>query len=222
MFQQQERDVVVAVTAGVPVHGCHQRVQRLLAVGGAQRGGDLIFREELTVPVTAFDQPVGVEQQPVARRPARGERGEVILQAQRQDRRPAGQRFQAAAVAQQRRVMAAVDNGELAAGVNLGEHRGDEVLLAQVRPDRAADLARHLLYRGQRDRAAPERAQHLPGQHDGIQALAADVADDHPDAAPGGDDLVQVTANRSLTRRGAVAGGDADSGHLGGQRRKQR
>ena len=56
----------MAVTAGVPAHGRHQAVQRLLTVGGGKRCRDLIFREELAVLVTALDQPVGVEQQPVA------------------------------------------------------------------------------------------------------------------------------------------------------------
>jgi len=38
--------------------------------------------------------------------------------------------------------MAAVDDGERAAGGDLGQRRGDEVLLAQVRPDGPADFAR--------------------------------------------------------------------------------
>ena len=59
MFQKEERDVVVAVTAGVPVHGCQQRVQRLVAVGGEERRGDLLLRKEVSVAVAAFDQPVG-------------------------------------------------------------------------------------------------------------------------------------------------------------------
>jgi hypothetical protein len=37
VFQQEERHVVVAVTAGVPVHGCHQRIQRLVTVGREER-----------------------------------------------------------------------------------------------------------------------------------------------------------------------------------------
>ena len=130
MFQQKERHVVVAVTAGVPVHGCHQRVQRLLAVSCDKRRCDYVFWEEVSVLVTAFDQPVGVRQEPVAGRPDRCERGEVVFQAERQGGRPAGQRLQVAAVAQQRRVMAAVDDGELAAGGDLGQYRGDEVLFA--------------------------------------------------------------------------------------------
>jgi hypothetical protein len=42
VFQQEERHVVVAVPAGVPAHGCHQRVQRLVAVGREKRRGDLM------------------------------------------------------------------------------------------------------------------------------------------------------------------------------------
>ena len=44
-----------------------------------KRRGDLVFGEEVPVLVTAFDQPVGVEQEPVTGQPARGERGEVIF-----------------------------------------------------------------------------------------------------------------------------------------------
>ena len=73
----------MTVTASVPVHGRHQRVQRLVAVGGGKRSRDLIFGEEVAVLVAALDQPVGIEQEPVTGRPARGERGEVILQAKR-------------------------------------------------------------------------------------------------------------------------------------------
>ena len=74
--------------------------------------------------VAAFDEPVGVEQQPVAGRPGRGEGGEVIFKAERQGFLPVGQRPQVAVVAQQRRVMAAVDNGQLAGGGDLGQRRG--------------------------------------------------------------------------------------------------
>jgi hypothetical protein len=123
----------VAVTAGVPVHGCHQRVQRMLAVRGGQRRGDRVVGEEVAVLVAAFDQPVGVQQEPVAGGPAGGEGGEVLVQAERQGGRPAGQRLQASAVAQQRRVVTAADDGQLAAGGDLGQDRGDEVLRAQVR-----------------------------------------------------------------------------------------
>jgi hypothetical protein len=107
--------VAVAVAAGVPVHGCYQSVQCLIAVGCVKRSCDLRFWEKLSVLVTAFYEPVGVEQEPVAGRPGSSERGEVILKAKRQGGLPVGQRLQVAAVAQQRRVMAAVNHGELAA-----------------------------------------------------------------------------------------------------------
>jgi hypothetical protein len=73
----------MAVAAGVLVHGCYQRVQCLIAIGCEKRRCDLIFGKEVSVLVTAFDKPVGVEQQPVARRPGCSERGEVILKAKR-------------------------------------------------------------------------------------------------------------------------------------------
>ena len=196
VFQQEERDVVVAAAAGVPVHGCHQRVQRPVVVGRGKRRGDLVLREEVSVLVAAFDQAVGVEQEPVTGPPARGERGEVIVwaQAQWQVGAVAGQRSQDAASVQQRRVMAAVDDGDLAAGGDLSQRRGGKVLFAQVRSDGPADFARHLAQRGHRGGALLERAQHVPGQRDRVQALAADVSDDHPDAVRGGDDRVQVPA----------------------------
>jgi hypothetical protein len=56
--------------------------------------------------------------------------GEIILKAKRQRGLPVGQRLQAATMAQRRWVMAAVDNSKLAAGADLCQHRGDEVLLA--------------------------------------------------------------------------------------------
>ena len=124
MFEQQKRHVVADVTAGVVVHSSHQVIQCLVAVGCEKRRFDRVFREEVPMLVTAFDQPVGVEQQPVAGRPSRGERGEVILKAKRQRGLPVGQRLQAAALAQQRRVMAAVDNSKLAAGADLRQRRG--------------------------------------------------------------------------------------------------
>ena len=113
----------LAGTAGVPVHGCHQPVQRLLAVHRGECCGDLVFGEEVPVLVAAFDQPVGVEQQPVTGPPARGERGEVIGQAKRQGGRRAGQRLQAGPAVAGGRSMAAVDNGELPAGCDLGQRR---------------------------------------------------------------------------------------------------
>jgi len=119
------------------------------------------------VLVAAFDQPVGVQQEPVAEGPAGGERGEVLLQAQRQRGRPAGQRPQAAAGAQQRRVMAAADDGQLAAGAIWARTAVTKSSGAQVRADGPADLARHVLQRGRGDRAAPKSAQHLPGEQDG-------------------------------------------------------
>jgi hypothetical protein len=86
VFQQQERHVVVGVTAGVPVHGSHQGVQCLLAVGCEKRRCDRVFWKEVPADVAAFDKPVGVERQPVAGRPGRDERGEVIFKAKRQGR----------------------------------------------------------------------------------------------------------------------------------------
>jgi hypothetical protein len=67
VFQQQERHVIVGVTAGVPVHGSYQGVQCLVAVGCVERASDRLCREEVAMLVAAFDQPVGVEQQAVAR-----------------------------------------------------------------------------------------------------------------------------------------------------------
>ena len=83
------------VTAGVPVLRPFIRLSRAWSQSGASSAaGDLLFWEEVPVLAAAFDQPVGEEQEPVTGRPARGERGEVVLQAKRQGGRPAGQRLQ--------------------------------------------------------------------------------------------------------------------------------
>ena len=74
-------------------------------------------------------------------------------------------------MAQQRRVMAATDDGQLTADGGLGQHRGGEILLTQVRPDGPADFARHLVQCGHSYRAAPELAQDMPGQQGGVQAI---------------------------------------------------
>ena len=61
MFEQQERHVIVGAAAGMPVHGRHEHVQRLVAAGCGKRRCNLIFWEEAAVGVAAFDQPVGVQ-----------------------------------------------------------------------------------------------------------------------------------------------------------------
>src|SRR5262249_28728807 len=110
--------------------------------------------------------------------------------------------------------MAAVDDGQPAGGRDLRQRRGDEVLVAQVRPDRLADLARYLFHGGRGDSGSPESAEHLPSEPDGVQAAAADITYDQPDPLPGGDDLIQITADRGLAGGRAVAGGDDNAGHL--------
>jgi hypothetical protein len=97
VFQQQERHVIVGVTAGIPVDDSHQGVQCLIAVRCEKRRSDRVFREEVPVGVAAFDEPVGVEQQPVAGRPGRGECGEVMCKPEQRGGLPVGQRPQVAA-----------------------------------------------------------------------------------------------------------------------------
>jgi len=46
VFEQQECDVVVGVAAGVPVRGCHQGVERLVAAGGGKRCCDCLFWQD--------------------------------------------------------------------------------------------------------------------------------------------------------------------------------
>jgi hypothetical protein len=57
----------VGVAAGVLLYGCHEAVQCLVAIRYEKRGCDRVLWQEVPVGVAAFDQPVGVEQQPVAR-----------------------------------------------------------------------------------------------------------------------------------------------------------
>ncbi len=64
VFQQQERHVIVGITAGVLVHGSYQGVQYLVAVSCAKHRCDHVLGEEVSVLITAFGQPVSVEQQP--------------------------------------------------------------------------------------------------------------------------------------------------------------
>jgi hypothetical protein len=56
----------VGVTTGVPFYGSHQGVQYLITVSCEKRRCDHVLGEEVSVLITAFDQPGGVEQQPVA------------------------------------------------------------------------------------------------------------------------------------------------------------
>jgi hypothetical protein len=60
MFEQQERHVIVGMTAGVLMHGCYQGVQCQAAVGCEQRRCGRALREEVAVLVAAFDKAVGV------------------------------------------------------------------------------------------------------------------------------------------------------------------
>ncbi len=64
---------------------------------------------------------------------------------------------------------------------------------------------RYVFHGGYGDGVSPEGAGHLPGEQDSVQALAAHVADDHPDPVSNRDDLIQVPADRGLACRGAVA-----------------
>ena len=59
------------------------------------------------------------------------------------------------------------------------------------RRDGGRVISRHLgntllFHGGLGDRASPECSQDVPGEQDGVQALSADVTNDHPDAMPGG------------------------------------
>jgi hypothetical protein len=65
VFQQKQHHVVVGVTASVPLRGRYQRIQRLVAVSREKRRCDRVFWEEVSVLVTAFDQPASVQNDPI-------------------------------------------------------------------------------------------------------------------------------------------------------------
>jgi hypothetical protein len=65
VFPQKQHRVVVGVTASVPLHGRYQRIQRLVAVSHEKRRCDLVFWEEVSVLVTAFDQPASAQNDPI-------------------------------------------------------------------------------------------------------------------------------------------------------------
>jgi DNA-binding MarR family transcriptional regulator len=128
---EQDGDVVVEV-AGMGAEPAEQVVGGCLQVGTAQRGGLLIQAEEPAGPVAGLEQPVGVEQQPVAVVHGEGGGVQVGMQAERRGERGRGERLELPVGGQpQRRGVPAVDQLDPACGVELGEDGGDEVLFAR-------------------------------------------------------------------------------------------
>ncbi len=114
--------------------------------------------------------------------------------------------------------MAAVDDLGGAVRADADQDEGDELLLhARVvvvvqRPVEAdGQPAGHPLQRGLLVGGLAERAEHGGGRLDRVQPLAPDVADHRPDAVPGVDHLVEVTADPGLGGCGGVVHGRADA-----------
>ncbi len=104
-------------------------------------------------------------------------------------------------------MVAAVDEPEPAGGY-LGDHGGDEVLRSEVVDQPPVDLLGDLGEVAAGVGAVAEVPYGRGGQADGLQALAAYVADQHPQSAGGVGEGVQVAADDGAGRGGAVAGAD--------------
>src|SRR6185437_3485863 len=104
------------------------------------------------------------------------------------------------------RVTAVEDRRPARFRVDLDEQRGDELLVtAKAAAKTRVQPARQFGERARYVRLLTEHAEHVGGELDRAEALAAHVAYDHPDAVPdGGDGLVQVAAHLRLRGRGDV------------------
>ena len=109
--------------------------------------------------------------------------------------------------------MAAVDDGERAAAL-LDERRGDEVLLADRAGHGAVQVGHDAAQVGPLERDVPVGAEHDAGQPDRVDALAADVTDDHSYAVRRVQRLVQVTADVGRGAGRDVPAGDGELADL--------
>jgi hypothetical protein len=102
--------------------------------------------------------------------------------------------------------VATVDQLQLAVPTELGQHRGDEVLLAKPWPDAAVQLGGQL-YQARLCGGRAEAGQRLRGQRHRVQALAFDVADQHAKSLAGHGHVVEVAANQGVLAGRQVAHG---------------
>jgi hypothetical protein len=199
-----------------------QAVQRGVQVGTGQHPGVGIEAEEAAVPVAGLDQPVGVEQHPLAGgHPVRG-----LLRSAAQPQGQGGlagvDRLHGPVRAdQQRRVVAAVGVGHRPVRVELGQDRGDEVLVAHHSGDDLVQLRGDTVELGRDHRRLAEAAQHGRRQVDRLDALAAYVSHDHAHAVRRGDHLVEVATDQRVGGRGLVAGSEAQPAGVAWQRAEQ-
>ena len=110
---------------------------------------------------------------------------------------------------EQRRVVPAVHQRHRAVVVELGEHGGDEVLVAGDRPHHRVEVGGDGGQRLLGERRAAEGAEDRPGHLHRVQPLAPHVADDDAYAVRAGGHLVEVAADERLLRRRDVARGEA-------------
>ena len=106
--------------------------------------------------------------------------------------------------------MAAVDEGDAAVVVELGEHGRDEVLLAAHGVHDLVERRRDGAEVGHGERGLPEGADDRGGELDGVQALAPHVTHDHPDAERRRAHLVEIAADERVVGGGHVPRGERD------------
>ena len=124
----------------------------------------------------------------------------------------------------ERRGMTAVVDGQAACGgVDLGQHRGHELLqwCRRAAGQAGVDPPGHLGQRVHLVRDFAEHPQDVRGDLDRVQSLAPDVAHDQADAELGPGDLVQVAADPRLGCRGQVHDPEFQRPDLAGQRAQQ-
>ena len=176
--------------------------------------------EELAVPAR-LAEPVGEQQQPVARLQPLDPRPDHRHEAQRRRRGRRFERDHRATAHQQRRGMPTVDDGEGATPL-LHQRRGDEVLVAHTTGHCPVQVRHDGPQVGPLIGDVPVRAQHDARQPDRFQTLAAYVTDDHSYAVRGVDRLVQIAADLRCGGRGDVPPGHRQRAHLRTQRAQHR
>jgi hypothetical protein len=100
----------------------------------------------------------------------------------------------------------------------LDHDRGHEVFVADAAGHRPVEVGHDRPQVGALERDVPVRAEHDARQPDRVQTLAADVADDHPDAVRRVERLVQVAADVGRGAGGDVPAGDGQRAHLRAER----
>src|SRR5579862_3778268 len=212
---QQQRSVIVEGRADVPLEVLAQAAEQVpAAVQVGQRGEAGLQRVEVACLVPCLGDAVGVEEEQVVRLEVQllagtrevpqghqAERGRWRADLDGLDVRHTVSRGDLHG----RRVAATEDLPLAGLRVDLRQQRGDELFMltpaasqARVEPSGQFRERVHLV------RDLPVHAQHVGRDFHRAEALAAHVADDHPDAMRGIRDVIQVAADLRLRGRGQV------------------